>query len=176
MRVDSNFRSDAHLYPIRSHQDYGFYVGSDGVIQSIVGRSGNDIVRINFSSEGDLIDGPEVITSVTSLMDSAESYLTSTVPGQFGEVIGDWIASYCNRNKLDEEPIQVKRFAYPDLNIGIEDFPEHMAEFLRSSDTFSEEERNEMPGAIEYWKGEGQFVFWWGQSFWMDQTGEVTSS
>ena len=76
------------------------------------------------------------------------------------------------------KPIRVRRFALPEHELGIEDRPDHYETFLKAPELEEpdEEEREGMFEQIREWDEENSFVLYWGNDYWVNADGEVTSS
>jgi hypothetical protein len=62
-----------------------------------------------------------------------------------------------------------------DLGIGIRDHSEHFDEILNDPDS-SEGQKADVRESMALRDADGQFVLLWGNDYWLDGTGEVTSS
>jgi hypothetical protein len=74
---------------------------------------------------------------------------------------------------FSEQSIVIERFAFPEFDLGIENLPRHMQHFRSNPDESSEEDKRELPKMIEEWIAEGNFVFWWGNDYYLDKEGEI---
>jgi hypothetical protein len=68
----------------------------------------------------------------------------------------------------------LERFRIPELLIGIEDLPRHFQRFLNDPTEFSSEEQSNYPDIIREWQMNGNFVFWWGEDYYVDRDGNVS--
>jgi hypothetical protein len=75
-------------------------------------------------------------------------------------------------------PIHIKAFRVAGERFAAYRLPHHYQEFLAdpASPVFGDEEREVFPVWIARWLQEGAFVVEWGNDFWMDCHGQVTSS
>jgi hypothetical protein len=85
------------------------------------------------------------------------------------------VAQVRKEHSLADEPIRVKRFRLPKQQAGIDDLPDELQEYIANRGLSSPPEED-LEEALEGWKEESLFVFWWGQSFSVDGEGVVTSS
>jgi uncharacterized protein (TIGR02996 family) len=73
--------------------------------------------------------------------------------------------------------IRVRKFALPDNELGIEDLPSWHADFLAHPDRFTpEEQEHHLDFLKTVWDANDQFVFRWGNDYWVDRRGEVVAS
>ena len=63
-----------------------------------------------------------------------------------------------------------------EFGVGVEDLSEDLREYAVSPDHFTATEQEERNDTLLAWKAEGLFVLWWGQDYFMNQDGDVTSS
>jgi hypothetical protein len=168
------FRDDDFLYPIQGHPEYWFYVGKSESTQALLGLLGNDLAVILFDTEGNCLGFQEPRMSVRDYARRAggrelqEQQLRSGIERQ--------VRLYRERMGLVDEIIHVKRFRFPDVNVGVDDVPDDIQEYLLKPAAFTERDRDDLEDTLEGWKEEDLFVFWWGQSYTMDAEGVVTSS
>jgi hypothetical protein len=168
------FRDDDFLYPIQGHPEYWFYVGRSDSKQVLIGLIGNDLAVIGFDTEGKCLGFQEPLLSVrdyarsTGGQELQEQQLRSEIERQ--------VRLYRDRMGLADEDIHVKRFRFPDVNVGVDDLPDDIQDYLLNTTAFNERDRADLEDTLEGWKEEDLFVFWWGQSFTMDTEGVVTSS
>ncbi len=85
------------------------------------------------------------------------------------------IEEWKNEIGLIPVTIKVKKFWLAKHLLGIEEYPSHFQEAL-SAPTIDVAEKTEIINSIELWKEQNQFVLWWGNDYWLDQTGSVISS
>lgn len=72
--------------------------------------------------------------------------------------------------------ISVYSFFVSELQIGIEDLPEHYVEFLKHPECFDDDEGIEWRTSISQWQEEENFVFFWGNDYYLNKQGECQSS
>lgn len=165
------FRKPGFLYSLQSHPSYWFHVGRSETQQAIMGLVGMKFYVIVFSDMGDLIE-------------IQERPVVPPPPATFrheGE-LDDWLYGFVDREVMQvrtqqglaDEAIHVKRFRLPKLRAGIDDLPDDLQEYVTR--TPSSPAEDDLEEALEGWKEESLFVFWWGQSFYMNGEGAVTSS
>ena len=164
------YRDSAFLYPLQSHPSYWFHVGRSEAKQAIMGLLGKKFCVMTFSDKGDLIEVQERPLSIPSSPSRSADEL-------------DWLQEIAEREVLHvrsqqglaDETIHIKRFRLPKLQAGIDDLPDDLQEYLanRGLSALTEEDLEE---ALEGWKEESLFVFWWEASLYVDSEGAVTSS
>ena len=71
--------------------------------------------------------------------------------------------------------IRVKPFFLDELGIGITDYPDHFGEILVDP-AASDAEKDDVRDSIRLWDADGQFVLYWGNDYWLDDSGAVVSS
>jgi hypothetical protein len=164
------YREAAFLYPIQSHAPYWFHVGRSEANHAIMGLLGKKFCVVLFNDEGDLIEVQE------------RSLPVPPSPSRGAEEL-DWLHGVIEREvaqvrkeeRLADETIWIKRFRLPELQAGIDDLPDELQEYLANRSPFTPAEED-LEEALNGWKDESLFVFWWGQSFYVDSEGVVTSS
>jgi hypothetical protein len=164
------YRDSAFLYPLQSHPSYWFYVGRSEAKQAIMGLLGKKFCVIVFSDEGDLIEVQEQpLAALPSPSRGADEldWLHGIVERE--------VAESRAKHGLADEAIRVKRFRLSKLQAGIDDLPDDLQEYIANRGLSSPTEED-LEEALQGWKEESLFVFWWGQSFYVDGEGAVTSS
>ena len=161
------FRDENYHYKLQSHLPYGFWVGKSDKFQAVWGVNNNYAELIWFDLEGNFVSLDKVAFDDTSKISNELD---------FDEVTNKLIQNVRQKFGLADETILVKRFWLEKLEAGIEDLTETMKEFLTNSDSFEEEEAAEYKELIEDWKDEQQYVFWWGQDFYVSKEGFVETS
>jgi hypothetical protein len=164
------YRDAAFLYPLRSHPPYWFYVGRSEAKQAIMGLLGTKFCVIVFSDKGDLIE-------------VQERALAGPPSPSRGVDELDWLHGIVEREValvraqqgLADEPIRVKRFRLPKLQAGIDDLPDDLQEYLANRGLSGPKEED-LEEALEGWKEESLFVFWWEASLYVDREGAVSST
>ncbi len=150
-------RGQDYLYPIQTHEEYGFFAGLGGDGRPVLMLATDfEILAIFFDSNGNLTEIQK-----------------RTVPRfHYAEALPSW------QKEMNFKPgtIRVKKFFLPEYEAGIEDLPEHLAEFLANPEGYEKDERDRLSEFIQGWIQRGQFVFLWGNDYWVDNTGEVTDS
>jgi hypothetical protein len=91
----------------------------------------------------------------------------------YDERISPLIQAWKTELEFGPAAIAVKKFF--SQGIGIEDHPSHLLDILEDP-TAGTEEKAEARDSIESWKQRGDFVLWWGDDLWLDQSGQVISS
>ena len=71
--------------------------------------------------------------------------------------------------------IRVKQFFSVKHGAGIEEYPTHFTEILE--DPASDDvEKADIRASMESWDEDGNFVLYWGNDYWLNESGEVVSS
>jgi hypothetical protein len=91
-------------------------------------------------------------------------------------LVDEAVAHFREENELADIPIRVKRFRLPKLQVGIDDLPDDLQEYVANYRSYDPAENADLEEALQGWKEESLFVFWWGQSFYVNTEGVVTSS
>ena len=155
-------------YPILSQECYGFFAGvTADRKQVLMGLLCPDLVALFFDSDGNLLSTER--RSVEFFQGVAPPYNIhdQRIPG----LIRQWQAEL----GFESTTIQVKRFFSDQLLVGIDDYPSHFEEIL-ADPSESEEEKESIRMEMTEWDELGQFVLVWGNDYWLDSTGDVTSS
>lgn len=164
------YREPYFLYPLLSHPPYWFHVGRSEAKQAIMGLLGKKFCVIVFSDKGDLIEvQQQPLAAPPSPSRGADEldWLHGIVEREVAEIRA--------KEGLADETIRVKRFRLPKLQAGIDDLPDDLQEYIADRGLSSPTEED-LEEALEGWKEESLFVFWWGQSLYVDGEGAVTSS
>jgi hypothetical protein len=160
------FRSELYQYLLQSHPSYGFCVGRSDEAQSIWGLGEEKIELIWFDPAGNFrkveqISWSEILTIEEPDLDDILTKATEFIREKFN---------------LKAETVSVKRFWLENLEVGVEDFTETIKEFLLDRTQFDEEEVTNYEEILEEWKSEDQYVFWWGQDYYVNKKGFVETS
>lgn len=169
----------SHLYPIQSGQGY-FDAGMTGDgRQALMGLHCPDLVAIFFDASGDLIS--HEARHLEFLQCSGVIVDGEPIDGAVGyydiydERIPPRIVAWQEELEFRPATIRVRRFFLGELGIGIEDHPGHFGEILDDPGA-SDEEKDDVRDSMRLWDADGQFVLHWGSDYWLDDSGEVTSS
>jgi hypothetical protein len=169
----------SRLYPIRPEQGY-FVAGMTGDgRQVLMGLYCPDLVAIFFDASGDLIR--HEAHHLEFLQRSGVIVDGERIEGMVGyydiydERIPPRIVAWQEELQFRSTTIRVKRFFLDELGIGIEDYPSHFGEILDDPGA-SDEEKGDVRDSMRHWDADGQFVLHWGNDYWLDDSGEVTSS
>jgi hypothetical protein len=165
------YRDPSFSYLLQSHPPYWFHVGRSEAKQAIMGLLGKKFCVLVFNVEGDLIEVQE------------RPLVVVPPPSSRGADELDWLHGLVEREvaqvrkeqDLADEAVRVKRFRLPLLQVGIDDLPNDLQEYIANRDLSSPTEED-LEEALEGWKEESLFVFWWEASFYVDGEGVVTSS
>lgn len=164
---------------IRSEQgDFDAGMTGDGR-QVLMGLDCPDLVAIFFDAAGDLIR--HEARHLEFLQRSGLIVDGEPIEGAVGyydiddERILHRIVAWQEELQFRSTTIRVKRFFLDELGIGIEDYPSHFGEILVDPGA-SDEEKRDLRDSMRLWDADGQFVLHWGNDYWLDDSGEVTSS
>jgi hypothetical protein len=158
---------DRVQYTIKNDGNY-FTAGVDGqgrqVLMGILfGATSPEVVAVFFDRLGDYLGS------------LAEPVVPR--PSENDEVAaGRALAGVQSAIGLTPASITVKRFWLDDRHVGISDLPEHYQDFLNNPEKFDEQRRAELSGDVQRWFSEGDFVLWWGEDYYLDKEGDVSSS
>lgn len=81
------------------------------------------------------------------------------------------MASWKAEIGFKEGPITVEPFFLKEYSIGIEEFPLDLADYLSDPSKYPPEDQAEFLKDIKRWKDEGNFVFFWSESYHLDRKG-----
>jgi hypothetical protein len=170
--------SGDRLYPISTHDGYGFHAGMTGDNrQVLMGLLCPNLVAFFFDMEGNLLDVQERL--LTFLQPSGVFVDGELIEGLvrrydiYDERIPPALEAWQKEIGFQPTVIRVKKFFVG--GTGIQEQPEHFAEILVDPDA-TEEEKRSVHASLEEWEADGQFVLWWGSDYWLNGTGEVSSS
>jgi hypothetical protein len=176
---DATGNAGAHLYEIQPEQGY-FDAGMTGDgRQVLMGLYCPDLVAIFFDASGALIS--HEARRLEFLQRSGVIVDGEPIEGLVGyydiydERIPPRIVAWQEELEFRPATIRVKRFFLEELGIGIEHYPSHFGEILDDPGT-SDEEKDDVRDSMRHWDADGQFVLHWGNDYWLDDSGEVTSS
>jgi hypothetical protein len=161
------YRDNDSLYALQTHDPYWFHVGRSETKQAIMGLLGREFCIVIFDQAGNLVEVQEnaLISSFTG--DDDLEWLH--------QVVGSKVEQTRRQLGLADETILVKRFHLPKLRAGLSDLPDDLREYLVDRRQSGNVE-DDLEEALEGWKEESLFEFWWGQSFSVDSSGAVCSS
>ncbi len=136
-----------------------------------MGLVGMRFCVIVFSEMGDLIEvqeWPVVLPPPATFRHAGE--------------LDDWLYGIVEREVtqvrtqegLADETIRVKRFRLPKLQVGIDDLPDDLQEYVANRGSSPTEE--DLEEGLEGWKEESLFIFWWDADYYVNDQGLVTSS
>lgn len=169
----------SRLYPIRPGQGY-FDAGMTGDgRQVLMGLYCPDLVAIFFDASGDLISREarhlEFMRPSGVIVDGNPIEGMVRYYDIYDERIPPRIVAWQEELEFRPATIRVKRFFLGGPGIGIEDYPSHFGEIL-DDPSVSDEEKDDVRDSMRLWDADGQFVLLWGNDYWLDDSGEVTSS
>jgi hypothetical protein len=172
-------RDDSYLYTIRPDQGY-FCCGTTGDgRQVLMGLYCPDLVAFFFNTAGDFLGHEsrhlEFLQRNSVIVDGVPIEGLVANYDIYDVRIAPRFRAWQGELDFRDLTIRVKKFSEPILRIGIEDEPDHFGEILEDPNS-SEEDKAEVGESIAVWYGDGQFVLFWGNDYWLDATGEVVSS
>lgn len=162
--------SSKRLYNIQNDAVY-FHTGRvKNGNQVLMGVLMPELVMVEFDGDGNYLgittrEIPKQFLSVINDIYRIEGYIQSALIENWQDEIG-----------LMPGTISVKKFFLPDRWIGIQDLPDHFQEILDQPEVYDEEFRREIQDEMKQWLDSGNFVFWWGNDYYLNQEGEVESS
>lgn len=150
------------LYPVKTNEDYNFYCGrlADGR-QALATLDVRLLLVVTlFDSAGNLL-GEEQRNLADGYPEGDLADLPEYLQGDFGFKSG---------------MICVREFATD--RVAIFPLPAHYREFVHHPETssFDDAQRERFPVYIKEWIENEEFVLLWGNDYWLDKNGEVTSS
>jgi hypothetical protein len=166
MEFSSISRDSSHRYQIADPRGRSFATGltKDGK-QALIGILFPELVCILFNQEGELIQ--------VQRRPFWDTQLASVPPQGIDKAeLRKW------QEELGFRPgqIHVTKFAIPELEVGIEDIPEHYLDAFRFPADFETDEAAALQKETEDWVQEGRFVLHWGTDYWLDGSGTVIAS
>ncbi len=171
--IQHYYRKPDHLYTIQAHPEYWFYTARSDSRQALLGLRDRGVIIVLFDAKGGFL---ETQMSATPLLQVLESLGGIEGDTRLRAAVDRLVSHERDRLGLRAAPIRVKRFWLGPAQVGVSDFPDELQAWRDASSTLSDAERAECEDAVKGWEEEDLFVFWWGQSYTMDDTGEVTSS
>jgi hypothetical protein len=73
-------------------------------------------------------------------------------------------------------PIRVRIFFEANRTIGIRALPDHYQEAIDYPETFEPSRLKLLLDDVQEWRARGDFVFYWGEDYYLDKEGDVVSS
>lgn len=148
-----------------------FETGTAAGQQVLLGHTVHDVVLHWFDGDGRFLGLERVGMDV--------------LPGTFpGTTIYRTDAAYWDRarsavgavkERIGFAPADILVRAFESDEAAIADLPGLYEEFLESPESFDDEARESLPGAIRAWRDEGRFVLSWYEDYWISESGEVIS-
>ena len=164
------YRDPSFLYRLQSHPSYWFLVGRSEAKQAIMGPLGMKFCVVMFDDKGDLIEVQERLLVVPPSAPSGVKELD-----WLHGIVESEVEQVRTEQGLADEPVRVKRFWLPKLHAGIADLPDDLQEYIANRGLSSPREED-LEEALEGWKEESLFVFWWDAEYYVNEEGVVTSS
>ncbi len=98
-------------------------------------------------------------------------------PHGYPEVDHEELQQYL-RTEFGFEPAVVRVCSFATDRVAICPLPRHYQEFVDDPEnpSFDEEQRERFPDYIREWVENEEFVLLWGNDYWMDKNGKITSS
>jgi hypothetical protein len=160
-------KDEERLYPIAPDESY-FSAGitPDGE-QVLMGLFCPDLIAFFFDSEGNVLRVEN--RPLDCLHEARPPY------DIYDDRIPKRIDAWKCELEFQQATIWIKKFFSEDLYIGIQDYPDHFEEILTDPEA-CEEEKDDVRDSIQLWDKDGQFVLWWGNDYWLDDSGNVVSS
>jgi hypothetical protein len=157
------------LYPVRTNEDYGFYCG-----QLADGRQALATIDVRLLLVVALFD------VAGNLVGEEERDLAGRWPipaHGYPEVDHAELQEYL-RAEFGVEPAVIRVRQFVTDRVVIFPLPGHYQEFLDDpqSPSFERGQRERFPAYIKEWIEGEHFVLLWGNDYWLDKNGEVTSS
>jgi hypothetical protein len=157
------------LYPVKTNEGYGFYCG-----RLANGRQALATLDVRLLLVVTLFD------AAGNLVGEEERDLAGrwpTPPHGYPEVDRAELQEYL-RDEFGFEPGVIHVRAFVTDRVAIFPLPGHYQEFVDDpeSPSFDTDQRERFPGYIEEWVEGEEFVLLWGNDYWLDKNGEVTSS
>ncbi|MEO7719700.1 MAG: hypothetical protein ABIY70_26135 [Capsulimonas sp.] len=155
-----NTNSARHSYSIQNNTFY-FHTGrlSDGG-QAILGVQMPTLLMVKFDADGNYV----------------EVVVKDFPPDLSFDELSEHLKSWRAELGITPATISVKQFFLKDIWVGIQDLPDHYLEVLRNPENFDAEELAELQEDIRIRQEQGDFVFYWCEDYYLDRSGEVTSS
>jgi hypothetical protein len=163
------------LYNIQSHPEYGFYTG---ILANQHQALMSEDVLIEFDTEGNHVQTtyrelPERLWMVGVLKALNEMPADTAIVQKDNHVsLVEWQVQI----GFVSRTISVKKFFLSESCTGIDDLPGEYLDFLENPEAFDEEEQEYLPEEIQGWEESRDFVFYWGNDYYMNEAGEVHSS
>lgn len=152
-------RSDRR-YPIRSDSNYGFHAGH-------VPKKRQALIALDVS-----------LNLLVAFFDAKGNFL-QVERRNLSPSLNDRDFQKYLKKEFGFKPglIRVKAFLIKPELLAVHAFPSHFQEFLDNPrDGFDAADRDRYPQSIRTWIANKEFVLDWGNDYWLDDNGEVTSS
>jgi hypothetical protein len=155
------------VYPIQNNCNYfvtGYTnLGEQVLMGVIAGDHGQEILYVLFDSKGEFrLANAEPLPAVASSM-PVGPVAQLTIPVQ-------------QRLGFQPHTIHVRKFDLPDRSVGIEELPEHYQEFLAHPEEHDPDRQEELAEDVRQWVTDGDFVLRWGEDYYLNSDGDVSSS
>jgi hypothetical protein len=123
------------------------------------------VVACFFDNDGGFLGLERRLVPSETQRDSADS-------AAFNTRLKALVASWKGELGFKKQAIKVKPFFLKEYSIGIEEYPLDLADFLADPTKYSAEDQLEFLRDIEQWKREGNFIFFWSESYHLDRNGD----
>ncbi len=154
-------------YTIQNNGNYfttGTAASGEQVLMGLtVGNQGPEVLSVFFDASGQLL------SSTSDPLPSASAGVADTAASR---------QLLATQQRIGFRPgtIRVQLFSIPDRGVGIDDLPDHYREFMASPEEHDPERQEELAGDIRQWIEDGDFVLRWGEDYYLDRDGDVSSS
>jgi hypothetical protein len=160
-------RDEDYLYPIRTAEHRNWDAGLAGDYQVLMLGEHRRVLALFFDREGEFLE-----QQTRAWPRPAQGYR-----GEFDELWETTCRPWQQELRYKPATIYVKKFAGPEGEPCITDWAFGHGNFFRKPAELDEEERDSICRFLhDVWLPRGQFVFNWGNDFWLDNTGEVVAS
>jgi hypothetical protein len=168
------------LYPIKPDEGHFFYAGIiPGEQQVLMGLFCPDLVAFCFDAAGNLLcvhSRPLPFLRRSDVLVDGQSIEGLVRPYDiYDERIPQQLDAWQRELQFQPQTIRVKKFSLPELGIRIEDYPDYFDEVF-ADPRADQEEKDHVRAFQREWEAARQFVLWWGNDYWLDDTGEVVAS
>lgn len=154
-------------YTIQNNGNYfttGYTASGEQVLMGLVaGDCGPEVLCVLFDVNG------KFLTTTSDPIPAGSARTADTAASR-------QVVSVQQRMGFQPGTIRVQRFAMPGRAVGIDDLPDHYQEFLASPGHHDPKRQEELAEDVRQWIEEGDFVLRWGEDFYLDSEGDVSSS
>ena len=176
--VDRIRLRERETYRIHDPEGGYFYTGRGGDgKQILMGLLCPNVVSLIFEETGKFLK-MEMRPCRTPPHLNSKAGIYDTYDPAFVAGLNEQMAQWREELRFTPGPIVVQSFFICSEGIGIKDRPEFYEEFLTEPESVEEdvEDREIRMREIQEWEDQGDFVFRWGNDYWLDASGDVWSS